>query len=976
MQAGRIIGTFINYDNSKTYWLKIGEFGPIKYIEDGDTYITDNDAIYFSEDPINISSEMEDTFENVYVRSCEINLIANFDIRKYVVAENIYDLPVEIRYDDEEGAVIFSGYVVPLSFNQSFAQEWNEFTLNCVDKLGLLDYIKLRPYLTSLNYNTPRFFIDKIIGLESDNSNIPIKFAAKLYNIDYDHTQDTKINPQIFIGESEDDWMTCKEVLEEIGKIYGCYFYQDGDTCVIENIMLYDLSDPYLVQQNDYMSDDTNITIQEAYNRIECTVDLSTLDDTLIDPFKDEYFVPTTERAERVLTQIMQKWSDHLSEETSTFAFMCQLATGNPGTGIHTEPIRNWFKQVGGGAPGPFYYNKADPEVYDTYCQIFDNKAMNFGTNSYLTDGHGSDTKDAWKTLKWLYDNPGKGAFLGFANTDDLVNPSSDAEPKREDLKKMLLIQVNGERQESFFYDTETLFSNQIIYNSPICTFNLQTSNNFVPNDKSTTNYLLFSGNITLNPITPRVCYTGYNDVSLDNWQDSYEIDEWEYTDYWLSWRMAQCPINVMVNYWNLIAGLPIIALGYDGMLYRRVTRENPNDEKGYYLQYYGWDNHEPGFDPVSQRVYPQPPYNQDPNYLRKIALPYLKPKYHKLQYNGASFQKKNGEATKIDNVNYVAVLACELTIGEGADKKYLIEDFSVRENNIWSISMSTFTNLYKWKTYDECPDIGNGEKQTWFTIGINPSPEKNILGENWSIADNTSIEMNIGDKKGTAIPIYSNSGLLGPVSFKILGPYNTTWDHNYAVKHGAWFWKWYSTAQTENVSILAFTENIQITDFKIELVSNNSSSDANNDNDLVYYSYENNIYQENKDFSCKFCTSLTNADIQALDINYEPNNSAILGTNNQPWYGMTYKGVSNVKLEEARVSEQYNIWKRPRSIVTTTLKLVNPENAYLKTNYIFDYLKYENDSLHIYRTLNRKINLKYDTMECTMKELSEEPTN
>jgi hypothetical protein len=97
---------------------------------------------------------------------------------------------------------------------------------------------------------------------------------------------------------------------------------------------------------------------------------------------------------------------------------------------------------------------------------------------------------------------------------------------------------------------------------------------------------------------------------------------------------------------------------------------------------------------------------------------------------------------------------------------------------------------------------------------------------------------------------------------------------------------------------------------------------------------------------------------------------------NNTSWEGMTYKGSNNVKLEEARVSEQYNIWKRPRNIIETTLRLIEPEMAYHKQNYRFSYLNYEGGSYEIYRTFNRKINLKYDTMTCTMKELSDEPVN
>jgi len=988
MAAGRIIGTFINYDNSKTYWLKIGEFGPIKYIEDGDAQVTDNDAIFFSDDPINISSEMEDTFENVYVRSCEINLIANFDIRKYVVAENIYDLPVEIRYDDEEGAVVFSGYVVPLSFNQSYAVTFNEFTVNCVDKLGLLEYLKFKPYITSMNYGTPRSFIDMIVGIENvdaDRSK-PIKFADKVYNIEYDHTQDTKINPQIFIGddeENQDDWMTCKEALEEIGKIYGCYFWQDGDSLKVENILLYDLNNPYLVQQGDYMADDTNITIQEAYNRIECQVDLSTIDKTFIDPFKDDFMTTTTANIERVLTEIALKADDKIND---MYYFMdwVNKAVGNSTT--HVIPIRNYsdYRQ--------YYNSEADPEIYDTYCQVVENKLFTFPTPNYLVAGQGNRTSDAWKPLKWLYDNPGKGGFFAFGRTEDILVPENDAEIKAPDMKTMLLIQVNGARQASDYSGTDFI-ETQITNNMPVCEFTLGSSMNFVPNDVSTTNYLVIDGKIRLNPITPRVTYKTYNNYNItgSNWKKSYDITEDEYTNPWLAWKMASCPIDSLRDYWYSVGVESWMGMvtNQDDLCIKRWTKENADDDEGFYYQYYTWDNVPAGihYDPWAGRdnIYIWP-YNQDPAFQRRIALPYLSPKFTKFKFKGASY-RKNGEVNTIDNVKKVAILCCELIIGDeyiddgngnqikNPDAKYLIENLNMLQTQAtMMIPQLQYNNMYKWIKYSELPEL-DGVKQTWFTIGVNPKVDDNLLGGELSITDTSAVWMNITEQ-GLCIPISSKDALVGPVVFRILGPYNSSWDHNFKIKHG-WLFNRFYTSGTENVPLMKFVENIQITDFKMSLVPNNQkSTKQNKDNDVVYYSDSNNIYQESQSFSCKFCTPLTNDDIEYLHINYEPNNSAILNMNNTSWEGMTYKGSNNVKLEEARVSEQYNIWKRPRNIIETTLRLIEPEMAYHKQNYRFSYLNYEGGSYEIYRTFNRKINLKYDTMTCTMKELSDEPVN
>ena len=949
----RIIGHFNNINNDKTYWVKIGETGTIKYIQDSLDDLNEQ-AICWSTTPVTISSDVSDTFENVFIRSCEINLVANFSIKDYVVADNYMDIPVEIRYDDENGEIIFSGCVVPLQYNQPFANEWNEINIECVDKLGILDYIKLRPLLQSTDYCSPREIIDTIIGLENDlSTNNAVKFQAKLYNIDYDHTQDTMINPSIFIGASEDDWMTCKEALEEIGKIYGCYFYQNGDTCVIENIMLYNLNNPVTITENDYSADDTNVTIQEAYNRIECTVDLSTLDETFIDPFKDEFFTPATKVRERVFTELIVKQDDEIDDQIG-FAKHCIDAIN--------IPVIDWSKYQ-------YYNSEYELDVYDTYCQVMENNLFDFGTNNYLTSLNGQN-KDAWKVLEWLWNHPFHGAFLSLGTTDDIQNPENNKVVETPQMSNCLLIQVNGPRTASDLANP-TFFTDQIYNNIPVCSFRIEESNNIVPTDRSTTNYLVISGKITLNPITPRTDYYLYCGITRDQWKDFYDSEEYSYVNPWLAWQISQCPTTGIKDWaQNILVGESLSPFFWDKnqLLFDRVVKKPDDDnDDGVFYQRYTWDNTPEGWDPSTGIMYGTWPYNQTPNFTRYMAVPPMTPKFEKFNYECSSYDR-DGDKLPIDGIQKLAVLACELKIGD----KYLVENLDMLGLTNQGMNMQQYNQTYKWLTLDECP-IKDGQRQTWFTLGFDPSNGKCILGTEWDIQNTASIDKAITEK-GLAIPIYSTSGLIGPVEFKILGPYNL-YIANQKVKHKFLFWE---LDAIMDVPLMAYLENIIIKDLKITLCQSNKTAEAeNSDNDLVYYSYENKRYHESKDYDCKFCTSLTSDDVERLGIKYEPNNSAIMHINSmtgnlEAWTGMTYKGSTGVKLEEARVEEHYNIWKRPRSIVEISLKLINPESSYIKTNYRFNYLKNSDNTYQIYKILGREIDLKEDTMQCQMKELSD----
>lgn len=957
----KIQGYFNNIDNSKTYWIQIGDYGIVKYIKDSLEEL-DEQSICWGVTPITINSDMSDTLENVYIRSCQVNLISNFDIRDLVVADNYTDIPIEIRYDDSEGDVIFSGFVNPLSFNQDFALDWNEFTLSCVDKLGLLEYIKFPPLLSDYNYATPHYFIDLILD-ECGFSNVT-------YNIEYDQTNNTQINPIVFMGESEDDWLNCKEVLEEIGKVYGCYFYQNGDDCVVENILLYNLNNPIRITKDDYMSNDTNISIQEAFNRIECKVDLVGIKEALVDPFSDNELEYVGVRAERVLSEV----SYNLGNKQTWDLFMNFKNIVNDQVPIY----KNWQQ-----------YNNTDENFYeyDYYCRIMRNDMYSFGSTNYLNAGYGDTGNNIWRTLKWLHDNPGKGAFLEFSKTQNLVDTKKRSTLDIEsDKQQMLLIQVGGHGRSykngingTVIPQHAQALETQFIQNSPICSIEVSNANNFVPTDVTKTNYLVISGKLRLNPLQ---CRTGfwYEYPAPPGGNGSYN------TDSFTPWNpdvMSQNTVYTLLSNWANIDWsygsyyLEQQTMGQGGLwsFYSGKVYKNNNDAgNGLYYQYYGWDN-------IAETEQPDGkwPFNQTQNYTRAIALPYLSPNTMLGPYDTSTY--KSAVSQDITGVTKCAILACELSIGEGANKKYLVENLDIlRTANYKQIPFEVYSQLYQWKTEAECPEIG-GVKQKWFTIGVCPDKGDFIIGKELEIQNTVSSQMDLPTgTKGTAIPVTSTDKLQGKLEFKILGPYNAKWYPGNIVKHG-WDWSRYFGYDEGDRYLMDYVENIQITDLQIKPYANGQltrvagfKSATEGDKDLIYYSDTNDIYTESKEFSCKICSCLDSDECKELGLTFGLTNSTILTTNNDPFYGMNYKdGSTGVKLEEARVSEQYNIWKRPRKIIDTSLKLIDPEKAYIKNNYMFSYLKYPNNQPQIYKILTREIDLKYDAMTCSMKELSDE---
>lgn len=978
-----LIGKFSDITNENVYYVKIGDpMGQAFYINDSDN--GSNTQVMFSGDePVTIESDMSDTFENVYIRQASINLISNFDIRDMIVATNYTDIPVEIRRDNTtdidvrtprnelNSTLIFTGFVVPMSFNQNYAYKWNEFEVECVDKLGILEYVKFQPLLNNnFNYATPWSFIQ--LALSSAGFSIQQNTINKSL-LQYDETESTHINPSIFIGDSEDDWMNCKEVIEEIGKIYGCYFYQNGNVCMIENILLTDTNNPYMIQKEDYRGDDTNISVDEAYNSIKYTVDLSTIDETFVDPFNDEYITNTSWRAERIISEIQHKYKDELGDLQS-FIHLCTRGA----TMANPNYNNDWSNALETN-------HDEKKKVFDHYGQILTNSMLDFGDDSYLISGHGNATDQGKNgtyhvrdTLKWLYDNPGKGAFVSFGHTQNLINAKDKTIPQIQDMQKMLLIQINGNR--SGVADIFSEITNQINNNKPICSFTMNSANSLIPNDVNSTNYLVIEGKIKLNPMVP---FCG----QLGHWDKDFDVDHTETIAARNQYNLNANNIVTTMHHWDSLDRFNMF--NKQEALYWNVTNSDGDGEKdaednGAYLQYVSWKN-TPEHSSLSDN-YKYWPYNQYvdypayPNVPDRIAMPPLQFDYKKYKYKGTNVD--NG----VDDMWYLPILACELKIGD----KYLVENLDIVMTYKWQVPyIADILPRYRWLTYDQCPWVDDNDhslgKVTWFTIGINPGIDDSFLGKEFEIADNVDIRMNI-KANGTAIPISYGSNLNGAFSFKILGPYNAVYDtgakkvnvYTYYPAIGG------SSGLGNNVrALLSKTENIQISDLSFKLYSDsNGNSNGTDDSDLVYTSNIGNQYVEDEEQEIKFATSLTSNQAIEHQIDYKPNNSSILKPDGTRWYGMNkYEGYdaggvdeNKIKLEEARVIEQYNFWKRPRNIVETTLKLLSPENAYIKTNYTFDYFKYDNTHYQIYRTFGRTLNLKNNTMLCKMKEISDKP--
>lgn len=873
-------GTFNNKDNSKTYWVKINNAGVTRYIQDNTDISQGNDIVCFGEDPVTISSDTSDTFENVYIRSCTISLVCNYNIFYDMTALNYTDIPVEIRETDENGLVIFKGYVEPLSFNQGYAYNWNEVELNCVDLLGILEYINFPTIYdndTYLDYKSPKDIITDILNYVGFRSNI-------ILDIVNDQTENTLINPNIFIGKSQDDWKNCKEVLETIGKTYGCWFYQNGVVCKVSNLLRPNLSTYTTFTKDMFVDIDANLSNSEAYNQISLTCNIETPNQTLVDPFDEDQMRAVF---------------------PSMYEYMNEIAA--PGEG---NTALNAFKNLVRRGSALDY----EPATkFKHFAQVYNNPLWDFGSTNYLTNSN-----SILDSLDYVNEHSGSAGFFGFGVSENINNPKNTEGIHNIDLTKYFVINVDGHQRSD-----GTTMETQIESNNPLVTVTYPFAQNFIPNDRQTTNYIVISGKILLQPIVPK---TGrnprYNPSGIiDNfyWSGQYDkhYDKSLNTVYGCKegWGEQRSNNN---NY-------------PDATMWHRTCPHPDNGDGAYYQQIFtSSENAQTLTGPIENE----------------------KLKKYKYQYSE--------HGTRIDGIDKVCVLACKLKIGN----KYCVE----------RLDLANGMNVFQWLTEDELPVV-DGNTLDFFTIGINPKLDDYIVGTSFDIMDNRTIDMNIGIK-GTCIPIKYEDYLQGQMEFQILGPYNISWvETNKKVKHSWIFWKKTSYESTE-VNILEQIKAIYISNFKISLESDNGGIQNNNsDNDLVYYSKANAQYIEPYDYDTDLCTSLTSQEAADMGIDFKLTNNAIMTSENDnyiPFEGFDYidkDGTTHTdtKLEEARVYEQYQLWGTTREVVEVSTKLDTPSVCVLDKNYKFSN-KWKFPNTAIFRCVGREIGLKYDTMKLTLK--------
>lgn len=471
---------------------------------------TEKADVYFSEDPAEIENEVNDTFDVLLRNSAKIRLLCG-NLITNLFSTSCRDAVVNIYKND---TCIFAGFIEPQTLSQPYNNRWDELELNCIDALSALQYSKYKNvgalgviYAFVKAEAAQRSFYDiateilqgvtkglDILGNQNikfwyDGSKAVDAQTANRYQV----FRQLSISDLLFLGDDESDVWQQDEVLEELLKYLNLHIVQDGFNFYIfswesvkatpDKIIWHDIvtnSTKTTAQQAvtialaNVADCDTTISIGDVYNQLLLTAKVEDIESVIESPLDDDLLVSPYVNKQKYLTE----YSSDGEGKTAYNSFYAMT---------HDQKTT-----YGAGA------------ITDWYVQVMRNKQWTFpmkgNTDIDIVDYFGSEGTNQHALPDWLGQAPG-AAIMALGSVKMNTANDDNSPTSKVNMTNYLVVSVNGngiDNDENKTYPSVADIQKNIPY--AVYTGN-KAGGVFSPPDEETTNYIVLSGKVILNPI-------------------------------------------------------------------------------------------------------------------------------------------------------------------------------------------------------------------------------------------------------------------------------------------------------------------------------------------------------------------------------------------------------------------------------------------------------------------------------------------
>lgn len=648
---------------------------------------TEKADVYFSEDPAEIENEVNDTFDVLLRNSAKIRLLCG-NLITDLFSTSCRDAVVNIYKND---TCIFAGFIEPQTLSQPYNNRWDELELNCIDALSALQYSKYKNvgalgviYAFVKAEAAQRSFYDiateilqgvteglDILGNQNikfwyDGSKAVDAQTANRYQV----LRQLSISDLLFMGDDESDVWQQDEVLEELLKYLNLHIVQDGfnfyifswesvkaNTSIswrnIVNGQVATLFRKAVTIETAIVADcDTTISIGEVYNQLLLTCKVEEIKSIIESPLDDDLLASPYTRYQKYCTE----YSADGEGRTAYNAF--KAMTHNQNTDYGAGSIVDWFVQVMAHSSWIFPKNgNLANDLIAIYC---------------------NNNANQQALPNWLGTNPG-AAIIALGSVETNTAKTDNSPTAKVNMTNYLVVSVNGNGKdgEGEFYPDAADIKANIPY--AVYTGN-SIGGTFSPADDTTTNYIVLSGKIVLNPLMEMTA--PYNELHNDS--------EWN-------------GIGLFPKYWH------------------KTVPSRTNGDGRYYTRQY-WRANTPTNDAV---------WDNSTDY-GLIPFTGKGPEWYEFKYSAV------GDGT--DTISKIAVLACMLIVGDKCVVEKQGTDGKTWRNG--NVVYSDF-EWKKYKTLAECSSENEYYQQS-FTIGFDPKTGDKLIGTEFDLQNNISYTLGI----------------------------------------------------------------------------------------------------------------------------------------------------------------------------------------------------------------------------------------
>lgn len=465
-----------------------------------------NGELSFTDDPVELTSQVNDTFDHLLCQQATVRLLARNFVPDFFCA-SCRDAVVNIY---REGECLFAGFIEPQSYSQGYNEEFDEIELSCIDALTALQYAKYRD-VGSLGvlYNVVKAeaeqrtflaMLKEILGGVTAELDI-VGGNAMRYLYDGSKAVDDlagnhyaifgqlTVSELLFLGDEEDDVWQQDEVLEEILKYLNLHIVQDGFTFYLfswesvkgdERIYWRDLLTGASVttarQTTDIVTSlvtdtDTTISVGEVYNKIMLTAKVESMESVIESPLDNDLLKSPFSNKQKYMTEYSSDGEG--SKAINAFDAM----THGQETSYSGGCVTDWYVQMMNNSQWLFP-KSGSGNLMEEYCSE--------GRNQHILPN-------------WLAKNQG-AAIMALGKVEKKTDGKDNSPTSKVEMTNYLVVSVNGncdDKEATTYPNTNSLKAGipRAVYNGSM------TGGVFSPTDEGTTNYIVLSGKLVLNPV-------------------------------------------------------------------------------------------------------------------------------------------------------------------------------------------------------------------------------------------------------------------------------------------------------------------------------------------------------------------------------------------------------------------------------------------------------------------------------------------